>query len=238
MEMIKLITREKGLVSIIITSFNREKYLKDCLESIFAQTYRDIEIILVDDCSTDKTVEIFYEFQREAIEKRPEMKDRMIAISLPRNVGYAGPLTLGMFLSKGEFIAIQDSDDLSHPERIQKQVSYLNANPQYELVGTLFSSFFGYKNGKFSGLRHPVRWIKYDEEIYKAYEKGEHCICHGTTLFRGSVFDRLGGFTRRLGKEADFEFLQKCIKNGVKANNLPEVLYYYRRHPEQMSKQK
>ncbi|WP_419887265.1 glycosyltransferase family 2 protein [Neobacillus niacini] len=231
-----MITREKNLVSIIITSFNREKYIKDCLESILAQTYRDIEIILVDDCSTDNTLQIFNEFKREAVEKRPEMKDRIISISLPRNVGYAGPLTLGMFLSKGEFIAIQDSDDISHSERIEKQVSYLIANPQYELVGTLFSSFFDYKNGKLIGLRRPVRWIKFNEEIYKVYKRGGHCICHGTTLFRGSVFDRLGGFTRRLGKEADFEFLQKCIKNGVKANNLPEVLYYYRRHPEQMSK--
>lgn len=122
--MVELITREKNLVSIIVTSFNRENYIKECLESILAQTYRDIEIILVDDCSTDKTLEVFHEFQREAVEKRPEMKDRIIAISLPRNVGYAGPLTLGMFLSKGEFIAIQDSDDLSHPERIEKQVSY------------------------------------------------------------------------------------------------------------------
>jgi glycosyltransferase involved in cell wall biosynthesis len=235
--MIKLITREKNLVSIIITSFNREKYIKDCLESIWAQTYKDIEIILVDDCSTDRTLEIFYEFQREAIEKRPEMKDRIIAISLPRNVGYEGPLTLGMFLSKGEFIAIQDSDDLSHPERIQKQVNYLTENPEYELVGTLYSAFSDYKDGKFIGLRRAARWIKFDQRIYRVYKRGGHCICHGTTLLKGTVFDRLGGFTRKYSKEADFEFIKKCIRNGVKANNLREVLYYYRRHPEQMSKQ-
>lgn len=238
MEMIRLITREKNLVSIIITSFNREKYIRDCLESILAQTYRDIEIILVDDCSTDRTLEIFYEFQREAIEKRPELKDRITAISLPWNIGYEGPLTLGMFLSRGEFIAIQDSDDLSHPERIEKQVNYLNANPEYELVGALYRSFKSYTDGKFVGLRRPVRWIKFNEDIYKVYERGGHCICHGTTLLRGTVFDQFGGFTRKYKKEADFEFLQKLIKNGVKANNLPEVLYYYRRHSGQMSRKK
>lgn len=236
--MIKLITREKNLVSVIITSFNREKYIRDCLESILAQTYRDIEIILVDDCSTDRTLDIFYEFQREAIKKRPEMKDRIVAISLPRNVGYAGPLTLGMFLSRGEFIAIQDSDDISHPERIEKQVNFLNSNPEYELIGTLYRPFKAYSNGKFIGLLRPARWIKYNESIYRAYKRGRHCISHGTTLFRGTVFDRFGGFTRNYGKKADLEFIKKLIKNGVKANNLPEVLYYYRRHSGQMSRKK
>jgi glycosyltransferase involved in cell wall biosynthesis len=235
--MLDLVTRQKGLVSMIVTSYNREKYIKACLDSILAQTYKDIEIILIDDCSTDRTLEIVNEFQREAVKKRPDMKDRITVISLPWNVGYEGPLTMGMFLSRGEFIAIQDSDDLSHPERIQKQVNYLTANPEYELVGTIFQPFTDYKDGEFIGLRRPARWMRYDEKIYRLYKRGRHCICHGTTLFRGTVFDRLGGFTRKNSKEADYEFLKKCILNGVKANNIPEVLYYYRMHPEQMSVQ-
>jgi len=235
--MYEMVTRIKNLVSIIVTSYNREKYIKACLDSILAQTYKDIEIILIDDCSTDRTLEIVNEFKKEAVKIRPDMKDRITVVSLPWNVGYEGPLTLGMFLSRGEFIAIQDSDDLSHPERIEKQVNYLTTNPEYELVGTIFAPFTDYKNGKFIGLRRPARWMRYDEQIYKVYRRGRHCICHGTTLLRGTVFDRLGGFTRKNSKEADFEFIQKCVLNGVKANNIPEVLYYYRMHPEQMSVQ-
>ena len=215
-----------------MTTYNRERYIYECLGSLAAQTYRDIEIIVVDDGSKDNTIEKMNTFKNDIAAVRPDLKDRILLLAFPRNVGYAGPLTAGMFLTRGEFIAIQDSDDLSHPDRIMKQVHYLKKNSEVGLVGTLYSDFMNetsLRPGK------PATWIRFGEDIKKTYERGGHCICHGTILLRGSVFDRLGGYTRGHGEKADYEFVARCVLGGVRSENLPEVLYYYRRHHLQMS---
>lgn len=224
--------REDGLVSIVVPSYNRERYIRECLDSLAAQTYPDIEIIIVDDGSKDRTGDRVRDFVREVSGVRPGLEGRVVFLTLPRNVGYVGPLTMGMFLSRGEFIAVQDSDDLSHPERIQKQVHYLRSNRGVGLVGSQYSGF----NKDSSNISEkPASWIRYGEDILKTYKNGGHCICHGTILIRGSVFDRLGGYNRSQGKAADYEFIARCVLGGVRAANIPEVLYYYRRHAMQMS---
>lgn len=227
--------RVPGLVSIIVTSYNREEYIKDCLRSLIAQTYKNIEVIIVDDCSTDRTIHMIDKFLEEEEFNDPDIKKRFIKVLLPRNMGYQGALTTGMFISKGEFIAIQDSDDLSDAQRIEKQVGYLKENKEYELVGTRYAGFSGETPDI---LEAPSKWIRYGEDIKRIYKGGGHCICHGTILFRGRVFDKLGGYTRKYGKAADYEFLKKCVLGNVKCNNIEDVLYYYRRHPQQMSKRK
>ncbi len=228
--------REKGLVSIIVTNFNRAEFLEECLESLLKQSYKNIEIIVVDDASTDTSSDLFCNFKKKVVDSNPEMRDRIMGVSLPRNVGYEGPLTIGMFLSRGEFIAIQDSDDLSHPERIEKEVNYLIEN-KLDLVGSLYAGFTNKIGDEFLNLEKPAKWIRFGtKEIKQIYEENGHCICHGTILFKGRVFDQLGGYTRKYRKEADFEFIRKCVLYGFNTDNIPEVLYYYRRHDQQMSK--
>jgi len=213
--------RTAGLVSLVVPCYNRERYIRECLDSLTAQTYPDIEIIIVDDGSVDGTEDKIEEFVLEAANARPSLQGKMIFLRLPRNVGYAGPLTTGMYLSRGEFI-----------ERIQKQVRYLRSHPDVGLVGTQYTGF----NKALSNISpKPASWIRYGGDILETYQKGGHCICHGTILFRGSVFDRLGGYNRSLGKAADYEFIARCVLKGVRAANIPEVLYYYRRHSMQMS---
>lgn len=225
--------RIKNLVSIVIPAYNRENYIIESLESIVHQTYRDIEIIVIDDGSTDNTSKVVYEYIKKITAIDSSFQERVTLLTLPRNVGYAGALTIGMFMTKGEFIALQDSDDISHLERIERQVQHLRNNPKIDLVGTLYQ---GFKDGHFDTKEKPSSWIRFGEEIKKSYKKNGHCICHGTVLLRGHVFDKLGGYTRKYSKAIDVEWLSKCVLNGVRSDNIPEVLYYYRRHSQQMSK--
>ncbi|MBM7646388.1 glycosyltransferase involved in cell wall biosynthesis [Scopulibacillus daqui] len=154
-------------------------------------------------------------------------------IDLPSNVGFSGSLNIGYFLSSGEFIAVHDGDDISHPERLERQIKFLKDNPDIDLVGTNYSYF---PTGDFSN-QTKANWLKFGDDILKTYAHGGHCVCHGTILFRGKVFDQLGGPTRRVKGAEDYEFIVKFLNAQLKIDNLPEVLYYYRSHPNQRSRQ-
>lgn len=224
--------RVPGLVSIVTTVYNKLPYLTDCLTSLLNQTYTNWELILIDDASTDGSYEYVVNWLNT---HEPLLRDSkgIYALRLPRNIGYAGAVTAGMYLAKGEFIAIQDADDLSHPERLARQVRYLSHHPQIDLLGTNYEVF---EDGQ-PDHRTPVYWLKYGDQIGKVYAEGGHCICHGTAMFRGTVFDRIGGHTRRIEGAEDYEFISKVIKPGARnVDNLRDVLYYYRKHQKQRSR--
>lgn len=223
--------RVKGLVSIVIPNYNHGRFLKKCLRSIIRQTYSHIEIIIVDNASTDISLRIIHAIKRRMRTGRARKVPIRVA-TLPRNIGFAGAVHTGLFIANGEFIAIQDADDLSKSTRIAKQVDYLRNQPEVGLVGTLYANF---KDGAFNE-QTPADWIRYGEEINACYANGGHCVCHGSIMFRGEVFDRIGGPTRKLEGAEDYEFISKCINHGVVVQNIPEVLYYYRNHAKQRSK--
>lgn len=221
--------RVSGLVSVIVTNYNKSRYIKDCLNSLKRQAYKNIEIIVVDDRSTDRSVDIIRQWYRK---NRMRLSHRMVLIRLPRNVGYAGALNVGLYSAKGEFIAIQDSDDVSSIHRIEHQIAFLKSNSDIGLVGANYAVF---RSRPPTGSKG-VSWIKYGDEIQQTYAKGGHCVCHGTILFRSVIFDQIGGPTRRFDGAEDYEFIAKCLAKGFKVENLPQVLYYYRRHAKQRSR--
>lgn len=221
--------RTNGLVSVVITNYNNQKYIEECLDSILKQTYKDIELILIDDASTDNSDEIIRKWIKKNVNKFKK-NDLFTYIKLPRNIGFSGAITLGFFLARGEFIAVQDGDDISHEERIKRQVNYLRKNNNISVVGTNYNIF----ENNLKKLEK-ANWLKYGvDKIRESYKKGNHCVCHGTILFRGKVFDKLGGLTRKFDGAEDYEVISKFINEGVE--NLKETLYYYRAHPNQRSR--
>jgi glycosyltransferase involved in cell wall biosynthesis len=224
-------SRVSNLVSVVIPNYNHGKYIKDCLRSILRQSYPHIEIIIVDNGSTDNSLKVIHAIRRIIRSRRGTVIPIKVA-RLPRNAGFAAGVHIGMFLTKGEFIAIQDADDLSHPNRIAKQVDLLRANPETGLVGTNYARFL---DGAFNH-QTVANWILYGDEIKSCYASGGHCVCHGSILFRGDIFEKVGGPTRALDGAEDYEFIAKCINHGVVVQNIPEILYYYRDHPNQRSK--
>ncbi|GMA58954.1 glycosyl transferase family 2 [Alicyclobacillus sacchari] len=221
--------RIPGLVSVVIPVYNALPYLEDCLDSLLAQTYRSLEIIVVDDCSTDDCPGWVATWQ--ARHGKQLSAKAFVYLRLPRNVKQPGSATCGMFLAQGEFIACQAADDISSPNRIEQQVAYMRANPDVDLVGTNYATFVGdpaMSTPVFSG------WLRFGrEEIREAYACGMHCVCDGTVLMRGTAFDAIGGWTRAFGAASDFEFIARYVTRGAIVENIPEILYYYRLHDGQ-----
>lgn len=228
-----MIDRISGLVSVVIPCYNRERYVLECLDSLFKQSYLNIELIIIDDASTDGTLSTIKSWMQSFKTDSPEStwNERIQLLSMPRNTGFAGAVTTGMHLARGEFIAMQDSDDISHPDRISRQVEFLRQYPNVGVVGSVYAVF---QDGNFEQQRI-ANWIRFGESIKQKYAKGRHCVCHGTILLRGRIFDTLGGPNRRYPGAEDFEFIARIISNRITIDNIPEVLYYYRKHPDQRS---
>src|ERR1041384_3373929 len=110
---------QKPKVTVIFPVFNGEKFLHLSIRSILNQTFRDFELLLIDDGSTDKTREIISGFEDA----------RIRFLSNEKNEGLIFTLNLGIAEAHGEFLARMDADDIAFPERLQKQVDFLEANP-------------------------------------------------------------------------------------------------------------
>lgn len=222
------VQREPGKVSIVMTNYNRSAYLIECLDSLKKQTHANTEIIFVDDASTDRSVDVV---QAWCEENGLAGTDAFVLVRLPRNVGFSGAMTTGLFLARGEYIAVQDADDFSHRQRLEKQISFLQSHPDIALVGTSYAAFVNTEQRVYE----EAKWLRYGEEIRKVYQNGGHCVCHGTIMFRGDAFDRIGGLSRRIVGAEDYEFIVKFLHQKERIENIPEILYYYRLHADQRS---
>jgi glycosyltransferase involved in cell wall biosynthesis len=219
-----------NLVSVVITAYNYADFLTAVLDSIYGQRYRPLEIILIDDHSTDTTAKLAEQWRRQKQEKHGF--HHFFYLRLPKNCGYAGAASIGFYLAAGEFIAMQDADDLSHPEKIEKQVAFLRNYPEYSIVGTNYCAF----DSDNPRIKKYPTFIKYGEEIRKSYSMGNHCVSVGTILFRREILEKIGGLSTRVEGAEDYEFIARAIGAGFLVANLPEVLYYYRSHPRQRSR--
>lgn len=220
--------RVKGLVSVVIPCYNASLFIEDCLNGLLSQTYKNIEVIIVNDASTDNTMTVVEQWKKKSNPPFP-----LILCNLPVNTGFAGAITTGYYMSSGEYIAVNDADDISHPSRFEKQIDFLEKNPDYDLIGTNYQVFSDVNNKK----GQVANWLRYGDSIRKTYAAGGHCVCHGTILFRGKAFDLLGGPTRRITGAEDYEFIVKFLNANLKINNLRDILYFYRSHDKQRSKQ-
>ena len=113
------------LVSVVLPVYNGAKYLRDAIDSMLAQSYANFELIIIDDGSTDDSINIISAFN-----------DPRIRLYSQENQGLAATLNRGITLAKGAYIARQDQDDVSLPNRLSKQAAFLETNPDYGMVGT------------------------------------------------------------------------------------------------------
>lgn len=226
------LTRTQDLVSVIIPNHNCAAYLYDCFEGIRNQTYPNWEIILVDDGSTDHSIQQTETWLRDHLISFPN-NNTFITLALPRNTGFACAITTGLCMAQGEYIAIQDADDISHVKRLEKQVHYLRNHSNIEILGT---NYYVFENDP-TITTSKSQWLCYGEKIRTTYRNGGHCVCHGTIMMRGTLFDRLGGHTRRVEGAEDYDFIARCLHpKKLNIENLPDALYYYRSHSNQRSR--
>ena len=196
------------MVSVIIPVYNREKTIKKAIESVLGQTYTDLEVIVVDDCSTDKTIEVV-----ESIEDK-----RVRLVKSPENGGACRARNIGIENAKGEYIAFHDSDDIWHADKLEKSMYYLKK----ENVDFVFSALNRkeMKSGK--------------EEILPSYnlnmEKDKlgkllafNCVSTQTILVKRDVCEKCK-FDIDLPRFQDWDFAIQILKSGFSVYYIDEPL--------------
>ncbi len=211
------------LISVIMPVYNGERFLAEAIDSILAQTYTDFELLIVDDGSQDSSPEIARSYQ--------ERDKRIRVIQLERNMGSADARNQGIAEANGDFIATMDCDDVSLPERFQKQVDFLQSNPEIGVLGAC------------------CRVVNEDKttELFEFIVPETHALialnlwigasfAHSTVMFRRDVLAAVGGYEpgRWAGDDSEL-FLRLLVKTENMFANLTEILVLYRRHEQAKS---
>ena len=203
---------EKPLITVLMPTYNVEKYVSEAVQSILDQTYTNIEFVIVDDGSTDKTYEILKEFagKDNRIKLYQNDKNRKICYTLNK----------GLELSSGKYILRMDGDDISTPNRLEILYDYLATHPDVDLVG---SNIIGInENGEQIGRQFFLHSDKYIRKCQK-YKTGVSHIW----LTKSEVYDTLHGY-RNVPSCEDYDFLLRCNILGFKLANVNDFVYLNR----------
>ena len=204
---------EKPIVSAVMSAYNGAGLISETLESILCQSLKEIEVIVIDDASTDNTVEVLERF-----------KDPRVQIySNPKNAGVSATRNRGVSLARGEFVAMSDQDDLSLPNRFEQQVQFLRDNDDVVLAATSAKELrAGALNSRYPGeLRsYLVHW--------RMFSRGG--IVHSSVCFRRQIFlDKGIQYDEDLQYADDFDMFHQFARAG-KIVVLPQDLLIYREH--------
>ncbi len=207
------------LVTVFIPVYNSEKYIKEALESIIRQTYKNLEILLVDDGSSDRSAEIIKSFRNPRI--RLLKNEKNMGIPYTRNVGLRE--------AKGKYMAIMDSDDIADPERIETQVRYLENHPDIDVCASNYIRF-GERGGK--KVRAPFTTpeaLKIMLLFYNPIANPSAMVRLGTLKKHGLIYNE------QFFVAQDYELWSRLCQVG-KITILPEFLLLYRFGHENISK--
>jgi glycosyltransferase involved in cell wall biosynthesis len=210
------------LVSVIIPAFNSSDYIIESIDSALNQTYRAIEIIVIDDGSTDDT--------RPKL--APLIEGKKIRYHFQANRGLSAARNAGIQLAKGHYLQFLDADDLLLPQKIEKQVACLQTTSELTISGCDFRCFNGDDTGSLYGgdsfkgefpLHYPTRLFEFD-------------TFPARWLFPASVVKVVPGFDETMRATEDWLFLWKLLANSVAVKYLDETLALYRKHERNMTR--
>ncbi len=210
--------RADPTVSVVMPVYNGGKFVAEAMESVLKGTFADLELLVVDDASSDDSAAI--------IQACADRDERVVLLRLAENRGEADARNHGLARARGEFIAMMDCDDVSRPERLEKQLAFLRANPRIGAVGACFLR----SKADLSPLnvfqvpqRHP--------RIVLNMFIGGGFILHSTLCIRRELIARVGGYEAGRRSVDDLELHSRLLPaTGIRYANLPEVLMTYRRH--------
>ncbi|HOL49970.1 MAG TPA: glycosyltransferase [bacterium] len=207
-------------VSVIVPVYNAERFIGETLRSVLCQTYKDIEVIVVDDGSTDHSVEVIKKYN-----------DPRIMLIRQQNRGVSAARNTGIKSSNGKFIALLDHDDLWLAEKIEKQMILFEKNPDVALVYSDISYIDG--EGK------PVSWMLKQFEPHRGYVLRELFVSDFipclTAVFRKDVLEKIGLFNERYRYAEEYELFLR-IARFFQFDFVDEVLACYRVHQSNLSR--
>ncbi len=195
-------------VSVVTTVYNGEPYFDRAVPGILAQTFEDFEFILVDDGSTDSSLA-----KLRALESR----DRRIRVFSPGRLGASAAYNFGVEQARGEYVARQDFDDRSYPDRLKHQVAYLDAHPEVGMVGGYYMLVDERRGERY------VRMPPTEHGAIVAAMARYVPIAHTVATFRRRAWSEAGGYPQ-VNNLIDLRFYVRVAKQGWKFANIPDVV--------------
>ena len=200
--------------------YNGARYLQESIDSVLAQTVCDFEFVIVNDGSEDNTTGLLNHY---------EQSDTRIRIHPQEHSGLVVSLNTGCRLARGKYIARMDADDIAFPDRLQRQIDFLEGHPDIALLGGAYVLING--NGIASIiLRKPPG----ESQIRAMMGRGHNPFLHSTIVMRKDALHSLGGYRSRFLHAEDYDLWLRFAER-FRVANLLEPVIYYRVHPEQVS---
>lgn len=198
------------LVSVLVATLNNERTIANAVSSLLEQTYKNIQIIVVDDASTDRTAEILKQFG----------DSRLQVLSNSTTRGLAFSLNVAATIASGEYFARMDADDVAYPMRFEKQVGYLQAVPELEVLGTAVDCVLN--DGKVVVMKRP----QYHAELV-AHIHRQNPFFHPSVIMRRRFFVRNSGYSVEMKRSQDYDLWLRGYEKSL-FGNLQEPLVKYK----------
>jgi glycosyltransferase involved in cell wall biosynthesis len=199
-------------ISVVLPVYNAERYVFQATESILNQTYKDFELIIIDDGSTDHSIDVIRSFY----------DPRIVFIQNQDNQGLIYTLNRGIQSAKGKYIARMDADDISVAHRFQQQVSFLEMHPEIGVVGSGYLPID--ENNK--AVRSPVHLSEYPLTVKWLMLIGNP-LAHPSTMYRADLARQVGGYDNRFTYAEDYEFWIRMAEVTAICS-IKDVLIHYR----------
>jgi len=210
-------------ISVIMPVYNQGKFLKQSIDSILNQTFKDFELIIINDGSSDQTSEILKQYVK---------KDLRVKVFSQKNQGCTKSLNYGIKQARGEYIARQDADDISLPKRFEKQIEFLNKNKNIGLVGS-----FAQVIDKQGNKKQKILGQYTQNKDLKKYSFWSDRFCHSTIIIRKKLLDKINGYDEHFVCSQDTDLYFRLMPHTQFAN-LEEILLLYREHEDSVSRTK
>ena len=211
----------RPLVSVIIPAYNRVEYIDQTVQSVLDQTYPAVELIVVDDGSTDGSYERLQQYGSRI---------RLLTHDGHRNRGQSAAINLGLSQAKGDYIAILDSDDYWALNKLEVQVGFLQANPH---IGLVYSNGYAVDaGGEYLYDIYPASHVEHNDPNRVLLDC--YILLPQNSLVRRDVFDRAGRFNEQYRAAQDHDMLLRIVEITA-IHYLPDYLFYYRRHGDSIS---
>jgi glycosyltransferase involved in cell wall biosynthesis len=206
------------VISVVLPVRDGERWLREALDSVLAQTYRDLELVVVDDGSRDRTPEIL-----------GGVDDERLRVVRQDAAGLVAALNRGTAEAGGDVIARMDADDVSLPARLERQAALLRADERVGVVGCGVETIDEAGNPQSSWL------LPADDAALRRRLLLRNPFAHGSVVIRREALERAGGYRSDYGANEDYD-LWRRIAQGWRLAAVPEVLYRYREHGAAVTK--
>ena len=207
-------------VTVLIPVYNGHRYVAQAIESILDQTFTDFELLLIDDGSTDRSVDVL----------RSYSDPRVRLVLNERNLGIPGTLNKSLGLARGKYFAVLDNDDYARPERLERQVDFLERHPDFAAVGT-----WGVTTDEAGNTTGVIKRLLVASEEVQSHLLFRCCLLHPSVMAKTAVL-REYGYSEEFVTCADFDLWTRVARTHRLAS-LPEILLHHREHAQRATNQ-